>query len=89
MLEPHYFVKGHNRAEEVLTFLRELPDPTKAIVTTRHRIDIAYAIRLTGMPRADAQALIELEAAHKGSEGQIWVSHRCASKIDRRARQCT
>ena len=54
--------------EEVLTFLRELPDPTKAIVTTRHRIDIAYAIRLTGMLRADAQALIELEAAGKGVE---------------------
>jgi tetratricopeptide (TPR) repeat protein len=51
--------------EEILTFLRELPDPTKAIVTTRHRIDIAYAIRLTGMPQADARALIKLEAAHK------------------------
>jgi len=51
--------------DEVLTFLRELPDPTKAIVTTRHRIDIAYAIRLTGMPHTDAQALIELEATHK------------------------
>jgi tetratricopeptide (TPR) repeat protein len=51
--------------EEILTFLRELPDPTKAIVTTRHRIDIAYAIRLTGMPYADAQALIELESTRK------------------------
>jgi hypothetical protein len=36
--------------EELLTFLRELPDPTKVIVTTRHRIDIAYAIRVSGMP---------------------------------------
>jgi tetratricopeptide (TPR) repeat protein len=54
--------------EEVLTFLRELPDPTKAIVTTRHRIDIAYAIRLTGMPHTDALALIELEAQHKNVE---------------------
>lgn len=52
--------------EEVLTFLRELPDPTKAIVTTRHRIDIAYAIRLTGMSHADAHVLIELEAERKG-----------------------
>ncbi|SRR6266568_1891945 len=51
--------------EEVLTFLRELPDPTKAIVTTRHRIDIAYAIRLTGMPHTDALALIKLESANK------------------------
>lgn len=54
--------------EEVLTFLHELPNPTKAIVTTRHRIDVAYPIRLTGMPRADAQALIELEAARKDLE---------------------
>lgn len=51
--------------EEVLTFLHELPDPTKAIVTTRHRIDVAYAIRLTGMPYQDAQALIALEATRK------------------------
>jgi len=51
--------------EEVLTFLHELPDPTKAIVTTRHRIDIAYTIRLTGMPHVDALTLIELEAARK------------------------
>lgn len=51
--------------EELLAFLRELPDPTKAIVTTRHRIDIAYAIRLTGMPEPDARALMAVEAARK------------------------
>jgi tetratricopeptide (TPR) repeat protein len=51
--------------EEVLTFLHELPDPTKAIVTTRHRIDIAYAIRLSGMSHTDALALIQLEAQQK------------------------
>jgi LuxR family glucitol operon transcriptional activator len=54
--------------EELLTFLRELPDPTKAIVTTRHRIDIAYAIRLAGMPEPDARALMMVEAARKGVE---------------------
>ena len=54
--------------EELLSFLRELPDPTKAIVTTRHRIDIAYSIRLTGMPEPDAQALMVVEAARKGVE---------------------
>lgn len=52
--------------EELLSFLRELPDPTKAIVTTRHRIDIAYAIRLTGMPRDDALRLMAVEAEAKG-----------------------
>jgi LuxR family glucitol operon transcriptional activator len=52
--------------EELLTFLRELPDPTKAIVTTRHRIDIAYAVRLAGMPEPDARSLMLVEAARKG-----------------------
>lgn len=51
--------------DELLSFLRELPDPTKAIVTTRHRIDIAYALRLSGMPEADARALMQVEAARK------------------------
>ena len=36
--------------ERVNAFLRELPAPTKAMVTTRHRIDVAYPIRLMGMP---------------------------------------
>jgi LuxR family glucitol operon transcriptional activator len=52
--------------EELLSFLRELPDPTKAIITTRHRIDIAYAIRLSGMPHEDALRLMEVEAEAKG-----------------------
>jgi LuxR family glucitol operon transcriptional activator len=52
--------------EELLSFLRELPDPTKALVTTRHRIDIAYAVRLTGMAHADALKLMAVEADAKG-----------------------
>lgn len=47
--------------EELLSFLRELPDPTKAVVTTRHRIDVAKDVRLLGMPRADAELLITNE----------------------------
>jgi tetratricopeptide (TPR) repeat protein len=49
----------------VITFLRELPDPTKAIVTTRHRIDAAYPIRLGDMPWLDAQKLIVQQAEEK------------------------
>lgn len=52
--------------EELLSFLHELPDPTKAIVTTRHRIDVARPIRLTGMSHEDARALITQEATRKG-----------------------
>ncbi|MBX0330194.1 AAA family ATPase [Oscillochloris sp. ZM17-4] len=51
--------------EDLLVFLRELPDPTKAVVTTRHRIDVAHPIRLTGMPHEDALNLIDQEAARK------------------------
>ena len=52
--------------EAVLDFLRELPAPTKAIVTTRPRIDVAYPVRLVGMPWTDAQRLIEQEGEKKG-----------------------
>ncbi|MEZ4730231.1 MAG: tetratricopeptide repeat protein [Caldilineaceae bacterium] len=47
--------------EAVINFIRELPAPTKVIVTTRHRIDVAYAVRLTGMPWEDAERLIVQE----------------------------
>ena len=52
--------------EELLNFLHELPDPAKAIVTTRHRLDVARPVRLTGMPHNDAVALIAQEAVRKG-----------------------
>jgi hypothetical protein len=54
--------------ERVNAFLRELPAPSKAIVTTRHRIDVAYPVRLTGMPQQDGLALIEQECARRGAE---------------------
>jgi LuxR family glucitol operon transcriptional activator len=52
--------------ERVNAFLRELPAPTKAIVTTRHRIDVAYPIRLVGMPEDEGLALIAHECEKKG-----------------------
>lgn len=52
--------------EELLSFLREMPDPTKAVITTRHRIDVARDIRLLGMPRPDADLLIANELAESG-----------------------
>ncbi len=47
--------------EALLSFLRELPEPTKAVVTSRHRVDVSFPIRLTGMPYVDACELINLE----------------------------
>jgi tetratricopeptide (TPR) repeat protein len=52
--------------ERVNAFLRELPDPTKAMVTTRHRFDVAYPVRLMGMPKQDGLLLIAQECARKG-----------------------
>jgi LuxR family glucitol operon transcriptional activator len=51
--------------ETMMTFLRELPAPTKAIVTTRHRLDVAYPIRLVGMPLNDAKELVDQECEKK------------------------
>ncbi len=51
---------------EVLTFLHELPAPSRAIVTTRHQIDAAYPVRLVGMTWDNAQALITQECEKRG-----------------------
>lgn len=63
--------------EAVMDFLRELPAPTKAIVTTRHRIDVAYPVRLVGMPWEDAQALIEQECEKKGVHSTLKMPNAC------------
>ena len=54
--------------ELILAFLRELPQPAKAIVTSRHRIDVALAIRLEGLPESEAAELIRTEALVRGIE---------------------
>ena len=51
--------------EKVNAFIRELPKPTKAIVTTRHRIDVSFPIRLTGMPWDDIKKIIDQECHKK------------------------
>jgi LuxR family glucitol operon transcriptional activator len=64
--------------ESLLDFLHELPQPTKALVTTRHRIDVARAIRLTGMEHDDALGLINQEsmrkdvALHQEEQEDLW-----------------
>lgn len=50
----------------VNAFIRELPAPTKCIITTRRRIDVADPVRLVGMPHDDALLLIGQECAKKG-----------------------
>jgi len=45
--------------DSVISFIQELPPPTKAILTTRRRIDITYSIRLEEMTKEDAVKLID------------------------------
>jgi tetratricopeptide (TPR) repeat protein len=52
--------------EHVTTFLRELPQPSKAIVTSRHRIDVAYSIRLEGLRTPEAMELVGQETSRRG-----------------------
>lgn len=54
--------------EFVISFIRELPPPTKVIVTTRHRLDVAYPIRLVGMSQSDAIELAKEEQELKNIE---------------------
>lgn len=50
--------------DEVRNFLDSgLKAPSKVIVTTRHRIDVAYPIRLFGMSENEGQQLIEQECS--------------------------
>ena len=51
--------------EQVYSFLLELPSPTKCVVTSRHRIDVAYPIRLTALKRDDGLSLIAEESERK------------------------
>ncbi len=52
--------------EQTLAFIREVPAPTKVIVTTRHRLDIAYPLRLVAMPEEESIQLIHEAATLKG-----------------------
>jgi hypothetical protein len=49
-------------AEEVRAFLRNLPPPTKAIVTSRERLDVADVLTLQGMEENEAHQLMETES---------------------------
>jgi tetratricopeptide (TPR) repeat protein len=46
---------------ELLVFLRELPAPSKAVITTRHRIDVAVPIHLRTLDDTTARELVRLE----------------------------
>lgn len=50
----------------VNAFLRELPTPTKAIVTTRVKFDFTHSISLSGLKIDDAVELISYESRQKG-----------------------
>ncbi|MEP7291503.1 MAG: NB-ARC domain-containing protein, partial [Chloroflexota bacterium] len=47
--------------QELMVFLRDLPAPSKAIVTTRHRIDVAVPMHLHSLDEATAYKLVRME----------------------------
>lgn len=50
----------------VKTFLRNLPPPTKAIITSRELLDEAAEIKLTGLPVEEARQMILVETKKRG-----------------------
>jgi NB-ARC domain-containing protein len=48
-------------ASELMVFLRDLPAPSKAVVTTRHRIDVAVPIYLHSLDEITAHELAHME----------------------------
>jgi len=52
--------------DELLAFLNDLPDPTKVIITTRHRIGYAFPLRLQGLSQKETFSLALNEAKAKG-----------------------
>jgi len=47
--------------QELMVFLRDLPAPSKAVVTTRHRIDVAVPVYLHSLDEATARELVRME----------------------------
>jgi len=53
--------------KDVLRFLYELPRPSKALVTTRHRVEESQKnVRLLAMPMAEAREFVRQEAENLG-----------------------
>jgi tetratricopeptide (TPR) repeat protein len=46
---------------ELMVFLRDLPAPSKAVITTRHRIDVAVPIHLRTLDEATVTELVRME----------------------------
>jgi LuxR family glucitol operon transcriptional activator len=47
--------------QELMIFLRDLPAPSKAIITTRHRIDVAVPVYLHTLDETTAYELVHIE----------------------------
>jgi hypothetical protein len=74
----------------LMIFLRDLPHPSKAIITTRHRIGVAVDIQLQAFSKNEARELIHLECqrcnlslTHEHSEKLLEHTHCVALAIVR------
>lgn len=52
----------------LMIFLRDLPAPSKAVITTRHRIDVAVPIYLHTLDESTAHELVQLECERHNLE---------------------
>jgi len=52
--------------DSIISFIQDVPDPTKVIVTTRHRVDAGFPIILQGLDLQSSLALIQKEAEEPG-----------------------
>ena len=63
--------------QRIISFILEVPGPTRIIVTSRHQIGIGHPIRLTGMSKEDAISLINEECIEKN----VQLDHQTKEKI--------
>lgn len=61
----------------LMIFLRDLPHPSKAIVTTRHRIDVAIPVQLEAFNEDEARELIRLECQYRN----LFLTHEDKEKL--------
>ncbi len=54
--------------KRVQVFLRNLPSPSKVIITSRKSVELAYELRLTGLSQEEAEGMISHEAVLQGLE---------------------
>lgn len=51
--------------DHLRTFLQEIPHPSKVLVTTRHRVDVALPVHLRGLSQDESRDLVKAESQRR------------------------